>query len=194
MPERGISFCTRTDCWIRKQDITIKSDAASSPPTRGSLWRLFGAYFSPHLGWFLLGTLFAILTAAFANGYAGILAYVGNQIQASIQGPQASTGWVIWASVGIVGLSAGRALSLYLMTVINNTGVQRALVDIQAAQFDALCDGDFSRMAGESSGGFVSRFINDVNAIRDAGLRFANNFTKSIVTVIGAFLIMLYLD
>jgi subfamily B ATP-binding cassette protein MsbA len=146
------------------------------------------------LGWFLLGTLFAILTAAFANGYAGILAYVGNQIQVSIQGPQASTGWVIWASVGIVGLSAGRALSLYLMTVINNTGVQRALVDIQAAQFDALCDGDFSRMAGESSGGFVSRFINDVNAIRDAGLRFANNFTKSIVTVIGAFLIMLYLD
>ncbi len=181
-------------CWTPKQAVIITSKAPAPRPAGGSLWRLFRVYFKPHLGWFLLGTLFAVLTAGFANGYAGILAFVGNRIQTSIQTPGSEAGWVVWAALGIVGLASGRALSLYLMTIINNTGVQRALVDVQSAQFDSLSDGDYARMVADSSGGFVSRFINDVNAIRDAGLRFANNFTKSVVTVLGALGIMLYLD
>ena len=44
------------------------------------------------------------------------------------------------------------------------------MVDIQHVQFDELIEGDFARLSGDASGGFVSRFINDVNAIRDAGL------------------------
>ncbi len=138
--------------------------------------------------------MFAVMTALFANAYAAILAFVGNGIQGAIESPDGSTDWVWWAAGGIVALATGRALSLYLMTVLNNTGVQRSLVDIQQVQFDHLIDGDYARLSGDASGGFVSRFINDVNAIRDAGLRFANNFTKSVVTVLGAFGIMLWLD
>ena len=173
---------------------TITSDPARKDKRRRSFWRLSVRYFKPYLGWFGLGTAFAVITALFANAYAGILAYVGNQIQLAIQSPGQSTEWVLWTALAIIGLSAGRAISLYLMTVFNNTGVQRGLVDIQSAQFDHLTDGDFSPLAEQASGGLVSRFINDVNSIRDAGLRFANNFTKSVVTVIGAFAIMLWLD
>ena len=173
---------------------TITSKTADTPKKNGSLFRLFKTYFRPHLGWFVGGTLFAVLTALFANAYAGILAFVGNGIQSAIENPDGSTNWVWWAAGGIVALATGRAITLYLMTIFNNTGVQRALVDIQQVQFDHLIDGDFARLSGDASGGFVSRFINDVNAIRDAGLRFANNFTKSVVTVLGAFGIMLWLD
>lgn len=173
---------------------TITSKTFEAPEKSSSLFRLFKSYFRPHLGWFLGGTLFAVLTALFANSYAAILAFVGNGIQSAIETPDGGTQWVWWAAGGIVVLAAGRAMSLYLMTVLNNTGVQRALVDIQQVQFDHLIDGDFARLSGDASGGFVSRFINDVNAIRDAGLRFANNFTKSVVTVAGAFGIMLWLD
>ena len=172
----------------------ITSKASETPKKPGSLFRLFRTYFRPHLGWFIAGTLFAVTTALFANAYAAILAFVGNGIQSAIENPEGSTDWVWWAAGGIVALATGRALSLYLMTIFNNTGVQRALVDIQHVQFDELIEGDFARLSGDASGGFVSRFINDVNAIRDAGLRFANNFTKSIVTVLGAFGIMLWLD
>ncbi|MHA7901081.1 MAG: ABC transporter ATP-binding protein [Henriciella sp.] len=174
--------------------ITITSKIDATPKKPGSLFRLFRTYFRPHLGWFLGGTLFAVTTALFANAYAAILAFVGNGIQGAIENPDGSTNWVWWAAGGIVALATGRAVSLYLMTILNNTGVQRALVDIQQTQFDELIDGDFARLSGDASGGFVSRFINDVNAIRDAGLRFANNFTKSVVTVLGAFGIMLWLD
>ena len=173
---------------------TITSDTKRKDKGRQSFARLSLRYFKPYRGWFGLGTSFAVITALFANAYAGILAYVGNQIQLAIQTPGEPAEWVLWTALAIIGLSAGRAISLYLMTICNNTGVQRGLADIQSAQFDHLTDGDFAPLAAQASGGLVSRFINDVNSIRDAALRFANNFTKSVVTVIGAFAIMLWLD
>ena len=71
---------------------------------------------------------------------------MGNGIQGAIENPDGSTNWVWWAAGGIVALATGRAVSLYLMTILNNTGVQRALVDIQQTQFDELIDGDFARL------------------------------------------------
>eukprot|EP00903_Cladosiphon_okamuranus_P003322 g3320.t1 len=109
-------------------------------------------------------------------------------------GLNSSDGWIWFGIITIVALTAFRAISMYAMTLFNNTGVQRGLVSIQSVQFEALTDGDYARVAGDSSGGFVSRFINDVNAIRDAALRFANNFTKSLVTVIGVLIYLFVLD
>ncbi|MEM7494101.1 MAG: ABC transporter ATP-binding protein, partial [Pseudomonadota bacterium] len=153
-----------------------------------------------------------MITALSAVSYVAILTYVGNALQCQIQtaasdtagpaspmegacatvqemaqrvGLNASEGWIWFGITGIVILTAVRAISLYAMTMLNNTGVQRGLVSIQSVQFASLTDGDYARISGDNSGSFVSRFINDVNAIRDAALRFANNFTKSLVTVIG---------
>ncbi|MEL6567188.1 MAG: ABC transporter ATP-binding protein [Pseudomonadota bacterium] len=152
-----------------------------------------------------------MLTAASGVGYAGMLSYVGNSLQCQIEGAGAdscasvasilerfgltsSTGWIWLGIIGIVLLTALRSASMYAMTLLNNTGVQRGLVSIQSVQFDALTDGDFARIASDTSGSFVSRFINDVNAIRDAALRFANNFTKSLATVIGVLVALFVID
>lgn len=140
-----------------------------------------------------------------------MLGYVGNSIQCQIEGGTgdacdsvqniaqsvgltASSGWIWFGIYAIIALTAVRAISMYAMNMLNNTGVQRGLVSIQSVQFDALTDGDYARVAGDNSGGFVSRFINDVNAIRDAALRFANNFTKSLVTIIGVLVVLLIVD
>lgn len=106
----------------------------------------------------------------------------------------ADTSWILHTCAAIVGLTAARSLTLYLMTLLNNTGVQRGLVSMQTHEFEVLIDGDYARIAGDASGGFVSRFVNDVNAIRDAALRFANNFTKSAATTIGCVATMLWID
>ncbi|KCZ55575.1 hypothetical protein HY29_11710 [Hyphomonas beringensis] len=164
----------------------------------GSLRRLFSAYFSHYLGWFAAGTLMALLTSLSAMGYSLILKKMGDQLQATfgetVAQAEADSGWIGWVALAIIGLSAARALSLYLMTLFNNTGVQRGLVLVQSSQFDSLTDGDYARISADASGDFVSRFINDVNAIRDAALRFANNFTKSVITVTGVLGVMLYID
>ena len=190
--------------------IIITSRLDKTPPRR-SLTKLFGAHFWPHKNWFIAGTLFAVITALSAVGYAVVLFFVVITLQCLMQGGvgdafdqvlemtrvtglDTANAWVWLGIFSIIALTAARALSMYAMTMFNNTGVQRGLVSVQSVQFDALTDGDFARVAGDSSGGFVSRFINDVNAIRDAALRFANNFTKSLVTVIGVLIYLFALD
>lgn len=116
-----------------------------------------------------------------------VLDYVGNslQLQMTGEGGGAPTGWIWTGIIAIIGLTAARSLSTYGMTLLNNTGVQRGLVSVQTDQYDALTDGDYARIAADTSGSFVSRFISDVLSIREAALRFANNFTKSLATVLG---------
>ncbi|MEZ6012581.1 MAG: ABC transporter ATP-binding protein [Hyphomonas sp.] len=157
--------------------------------------RLFAAYFRPHLGWFVGGTLMALATSVCAMGYTFVLKLMGDHLEASFgEAGTSDTSWILQVSAAIVGLTAARALTMYLMTLLNNTGVQRGLVSMQTHEFETLIDGDFARLSADASGGFVSRFINDVNAIRDAALRFANNFTKSAVTTIGCVGAMAWID
>ncbi len=115
-----------------------------------------------------------------------VLDFVGQGLQAQIQNQgTTSRAWIWTGIIAIIALTVLRSLALYAMTLLNNTGVQRGLVGVQAVQHDALIDGDFRRLSGDNSGEFVSRFINDVNSVREAALRFANNFTKSLATIIG---------
>ncbi len=182
----------RTDCWIPKRAIIITSRIPPAP--RGSLFRLLREHFTPHWKWFAGGTLFAVLTSLAAASYGYLLKLVVEGLEA-LSGTGGYVPAKLWWLVGIIGAAAVlRSLSLYAMTLMNNTGVQRAIVDIQNAQFGALTVGDYSRLAGDQSGGFVSRFINDVNAIRDAGLRLANNLTKGVLTIAAVFVTMLWMD
>ncbi len=129
----------------------------------------------------------ALLTALWGIGYVAVLDYVGNSLQLQMTGEDggAPVGWIWTGIIAIIALTAARSLSMYGMTLLNNTGVQRGLVSVQTVQYDALTDGDYARIAADASGSFVSRFISDVLSIREAALRFANNFTKSLATVLG---------
>ncbi|MEE2878525.1 MAG: ABC transporter ATP-binding protein [Pseudomonadota bacterium] len=189
------SSCTHTVCWIRKRGLTITSDRKGGQGGSRSLWRLIRERYLPHWKWFALGTACAAVTSIAAASYGYLLKLVVEGLE-QLAGPDISTvpSHLWWLIAIIAGAAAVRSLSLYGMTLANNTGVQRAIVDIQSDQFDSLTDGDFARLSADRSGGFVSRFINDVNALREAGLRLANNLTKGILTVLGVFITMLVMD
>lgn len=164
-------------------------------PGRNALRRLAAERFLPHWRWFAAGTFCAALTSVAAASYGYLLKLVVEGLEALAGPGTVAVPAGLWWLIGIIGLAAVvRSLSLYGMTIFNNTGVQRAIVDIQDAQFRSLTDGDFARISNEASGGFVSRFINDVNALRDAGLRIANNLTKGVLTVLGVLVTMLVMD
>jgi subfamily B ATP-binding cassette protein MsbA len=178
--------------------ITITSKATTERSKNNSLFRLIKARFTPHWRWFAGGTLMAVVTSAAVSSYGWLVKRVLETLeslqQSSKSGIDAVSGET-WVFLGIIGaMVVLRALSLYAMTIFNNIGVQRAIVDVQTDQFQHLTDGDFARIGNDASGGYVSRFINDVNALRDAGLRLANNLTKGVLTVLGAFTVMLIID
>ena len=185
----------RTVCSTPRRETPITSEPAPPAPQR-SLWRLFKAHFWPHKAWFIGGTALALLTALWGIGYVAVLDYVGNSLQTQItgEGAEPPAGWIWIGITSIIGLTAARSLSMYGMTLLNNTGVQRGLVSVQTVQYDALIDGDYARVSSDASGNFVSRFISDVISIREAALRFANNFTKSLATVLGVLVWLFWKD
>jgi len=133
------------------------------------------------------------VTAVAVVSYGYFIKTFGDRLQ-SLGAGEGLDGGIWWLCGLIIGATVLRALSLYAMTLLNNTGVQRALIGVSNAQYGALIDGDYARLSGDASGGFVSRFINDLNTLRDFGLRLANNGVKSVVTLLGALAGMLWMD
>ena len=127
--------------------------------------------------------------------YGGLIKLLGDRLQEAASGEVMIDAWA-WLVLPtfIVVASLIRAITLYGMTIANNTGIQKSLVDISNAQFAALTDGDHARLAGDASGSFVSRFINDLNMLRNFALHFFNNSVKGTVTVFGALAAMLWMD
>ena len=160
-------------------------------PARPSTWRLFRAFvarrLAPHWRWFALGAVLSAVVAAATSSYAVLVKFA---IDALAGGSPAG----LLLPLAILFAAAVKALALYGQTLANNTGVQRGLVALQDALFGRLIEADVARIEAEASGGFVSRFLNDMNVVREASLRLANNLIKSALTVIGCVAVMLWLD
>ena len=154
----------------------------------------------PHWRYFAAGAVCALVTSMAVVSYGGLVKLLGDLLQGAVVGGStnltvAGIDVSIWTLTGLIVVAAiVRAFFLYLMTVLNNTGVQRALVDVSNHQYAALVGGDYGRLADKSAGGFVSRFVHDLYTLRDAGLRLANNASKSVLTLIGALGAMIWMD
>ncbi|MEL6323873.1 MAG: ABC transporter ATP-binding protein [Pseudomonadota bacterium] len=141
----------------------------------------------------MAGAAAALVTSLAAVSYGFLVKALGDRLQLAVEG--GALGQWVWVLPGLIVLAALiRAMSLYAMTLANNTGIQRALVSVSNAQFSALIKGDYARLSGRSSGDYTSRFLNDINVLRDVSLRVANNLPKNVLSVTGAFLAMLVMD
>ena len=160
-------------------------------------WKLFG-----------FAALFSVITALAASSYALLVKIGVDWLTDSQEGNQTTTvrftdtlsfQWssdmLVWlVPVLIVIAAIVRSSALYLQTILNNSAVQRGLVDVQDALFGRLIGGDYARLTSAASGEFVSQFINDMNVIREASLRVATNLVKGVVTVLGCLLVMFFAD
>ncbi len=142
----------------------------------------------PQWRWFALGTLFAAIAAACAGGYSFILATATDWMKDN--DPRIFT----LAPAAIMALVLVRAPTMYWQTQANNKGVQNAIVNLQAALFGSLIEGDFARLQSKNSGEYVSQFANDMVLVREAALRVATNLAKSTLTILAAVIFMLVTD
>ena len=137
------------------------------------------------------------MSAIAAVSYGWLVKFFGDQIQIIGAGALQSDVFerhFLWVAGLVVLAATVRAISLYGMTIFNNIGVQNGLVKLSNEQYAAITDSDYARLDGDASGGFVSRFIHDFNTLRQFALRLANNAIKSVITVIGALALMVWMD
>lgn len=142
----------------------------------------------PQWKWFLLGAVFAAITAICAGGYSQITALATDWLKDG--DPRIFS----IAPMVIIALVLVRAPAMYWQTQANNHGVQNAVVRLQDALFRRLIGGDFARLQAKASGEYVSQFANDMVLIREAALRVSTNLAKSTLTVAAAVAYMLMTD
>jgi subfamily B ATP-binding cassette protein MsbA len=87
-----------------------------------------------------------------------------------------------------------KGIALYASTVLTNRVALAATTKLQQDLFAKLLTLDFARLSSEPSGAFSARFLNDINAVREAVLRAANSLIRDILTLVGVVGVMLMGD
>ncbi|MBI1238884.1 MAG: ATP-binding cassette domain-containing protein [Alphaproteobacteria bacterium] len=161
---------------------------AAGQSSAALLNRLWRDWVSPYWGQLLLCGLFMVLVAASSSAYPLLLSWTFDLFEAKNE-------QVYWLVPPVaIAVTALRGASLYLQTVQLNATTMRVTTDIQKAMFGHLLRADLARLTREPTGTFISRFTNDLGALRDALGRITTNLLRDVLTLVGLVGTMIYLD
>ena len=149
------------------------------------LWRDWVAHYKGRI-W--LALLLMSLVAAASSAYPALISAVFNNLQ------DGTFEQLYFIPIGIILLSAIRGLSLYFQVLTVNKLALRVTADIQKKMAAHLIDADLSWLTSESVGAFISRIMNDLNLVREALVRLANNLVRDLLTIIAMIGMMLWFD
>lgn len=90
--------------------------------------------------------------------------------------------------------AAFKSVSLFGQTFLTNMFALRVVRDVQDALFARIHKLDMSYLNSGAAGILVSPFINDMELLRNAIIRMANNLGKDALTVIGALAAMFWIN
>ncbi|WP_448187670.1 ABC transporter ATP-binding protein [Azospirillum sp. sgz301742] len=101
---------------------------------------------------------------------------------------------MVLVPLAIVVVSIIKAWTMFAQTVVTADIVQRILTDVRMAMFGHLLSADMAHLHASPTGTLTSRFINDVDVVRNALSRTVTNLVRDILTVIALVGSMFYLD
>ncbi len=151
----------------------------------GRMWRDWVRPYKAKLG---LSFLLMALVAATTGAYPLLI----DQSYAMFSAQDRGMLLVIPALIVLVTVVKG--LSLYAQTVVTSDIVQRIIVDVRLSMFAHLLVADMAQLHAAPTGSLTSRFINDVDLIRNALSRTLTGLVRDILTVIALVGSMFYLD
>ena len=86
--------------------------------------------------------------------------------------------------LAIILLSSVKAAAMYFQVLTVNSLALKITTDIQKAMAHRLIDADLATVTAEPAGAFISRIMNDLNLVREAFVRLANNLVRDILTIL----------
>ena len=159
------------------------------PDSRAILARLWQGWVRPYLGRLLAAFVLMAIVAASASAYPLLTRYIFNALA---DGRAAEVIWLAPPAIIILALVKGGAL--FAQTVQVNALALRVTTDLQKDMARTLIDADLAVLTREPAGAFMSRIMNDLNLVREAAVRLANNLVRDFLTVIVLIGAMLWLD
>ncbi|MCW2243299.1 ABC transporter ATP-binding protein [Azospirillum canadense] len=168
----------------KKSGERLRFDAA----TERLVVRMLREWVRPYTGKLVMSFLLMALVAATTGAYPLLI----DQAYAMFSAQDRTMLLVI--PVVIVLVTAVKAVSMYAQTVLTTDIVQRIVTDVRLSMFAHLLTADTAQLHAAPTGTLTSRFISDVDLIRNALTRTLTNLVRDILTVITLVGAMFYLD
>ena len=156
--------------------------------SRGVILRLWREWVSVYRSRIALALGLMVIVAATSSAYPALISEVFNRLQSNIYDS------LYLVPIAIILLSAIRAISMYLQVLTVNKLALRVTTDIQKKMTSHLIMADLSWLTAEPTGSFISRIMNDLNIVREALVRLANNLVRDILTIIAMVGTMIWFD
>ena len=168
----------------------MNAPSPSHPPdSRTILLRLWRGWVRPYLGRLIAAFVLMAIVAGSASAYPLLTRYIFN---ARADGRASEVIWL--APPAIVILALVKGLALFAQTVQVNALALRVTTDLQKDMARTLIEADLAVLSREPAGAFMSRIMNDLNLVREAAVRLANNLVRDLLTVIVLIGAMVWLD
>ncbi len=94
----------------------------------------------------------------------------------------------------VIGTTSIKGLALYLQVRFTNDVITRIETDMQRRLYDHLLGADVAQISRDSPAALTQRFTTDLGYVRDALSRVITTLVRDMLTVIGLFCAMIYLD
>ncbi len=150
------------------------------------IWQGWIANYLPRL----IGALLLMaLVAASASAYPLLTKYIFNGLA------EGRASDIIWlAPPAIILFALVKGIALFAQTVMVNALALRVSTDLQKDMARTLIEADIRIISREPSGAFISRIMNDLNLVREALVRLANNLVRDSLTIVVLIGAMIWLD
>jgi len=156
---------------------------------RAILGRLWTGWVRRYLGRLLTAFALMAVVAASASAYPLLTRYIFNALA---DGRASEMIWI--APPAIILLALVKGVALFAQTVQVNALALRVTTDLQKDMARTLIEADLAVLSREPAGAFMSRIMNDLNLVREAAVRLANNLVRDLLTVMVLVGAMLWLD
>ncbi len=158
----------------RKQDTVLRRLWHDDIKTH---WRLIAA-----------SAFLSAATALAASGYALVVNILTKRLEAA--SPE-----ILWlAPLLVMGVVIWRALSLHFQMRVTSRLALTVCRDLQSRMYERFVRAEFSVLRALAPGDVLSRFTNDLSAIREMLIRLSNSLLRDSVQLLAGFAIMLWLD
>ena len=166
-------------------------DAPGTAPADGRMVmrRIWSGWVRPYIGRLIGALVLMAVVAASAAAYPLLTRHIFNALA---DGRAAEVIWV--APPLIILLALVKGVALFLQTVQVNALALRVTTDLQKDMARALITADLGVLTREPAGAFMSRIMNDLNLVREAAVRLANNLVRDVLTTIVLIATMVWLD
>ena len=139
--------------------------------------------------WLLVASLFCAAVSSVLTLAIPLL--VGNAIDEMIGSGAVHTEQVITYCIAIGVCALVTALAQWVMNVLNNRMAFHLVYRLRKEAFDKLQHLPLSYLDSHSTGGLLSRMVNDVDQFTDGLLLGFNQFFTGVLTILGTLIIML---